>query len=44
MAERNTGYEFFEHATGSEVKGVMYHQFHVRQAPRGWEAQVIFDV
>ena len=32
------------HQQGTEVKGVTYHQFVVRQTDSGWEAQIIFDV
>ena len=33
-----------KHEICKEIKAVTYHQAMVRQAPRGWEARVIFDV
>lgn len=32
------------HQAGTEVKGVTYHQFMVKELASGWEARVIFDV
>lgn len=33
-----------KHEICKEIKAVTYHQARVRQAPKGWEARVIFDV
>jgi len=32
------------HASGTEIKGVTYHQLEVRQQDGGWQARVILDV
>jgi SHS2 domain-containing protein len=37
-------YDPRRHAIENEVKAVTYHQASVRQASRGWRAQIIFDV
>jgi len=32
------------HASGTEIKGVTYHQFRVAHTPAGWQAEMIVDV
>ena len=32
------------HAIKNEIKAVTYHQIRVDSGPKGWEAQVVFDV
>ena len=41
---RGTRFDPTRHAPGTEIKGLTYHQFELKQIADGWEARVIFDV